>query len=79
MTETFQQYSHLDYEVMIHKDQRRAAQEWCQEQLGRRWEAIGYRTGVWAVFWAGRGHTDQYRFCFARERDMLMFVLRWIQ
>jgi hypothetical protein len=79
MTETVQKHSHLDYEVMIHKDRYRAAHEWCQKQFGRRWEAIGYRTGVWCVFWAGKAHCYQYRFCFAHQQDMMMFVLRWIK
>jgi hypothetical protein len=70
-------YRHLDYEVLIHKDQNRAAQEWCEEHFGRRWEAIGYRTGTWAVFWAGTELPNQYRFCFAREKDMIWVALRW--
>lgn len=69
--------SHLDYEVLIHKDIHRAAGEWCEQQFGRRWEAIGYRSGRWAMFWAGRINFDQYRFCFADEQDKLMFILRW--
>ncbi len=77
MITTVQQYSHLDHEVMIHRDQCRRVMRWCEEQYGPRWEAIGNRTGVWSVFWAGRGHTDQYRFCFAKEKDMLLFILRW--
>ena len=71
------EYRHLDYEVLLHKDRHRAAQKWCQKQFGRRWEAIGYREGRWSLFWAGRDAFDQYRFCFAHERDMLMFILRW--
>ncbi len=77
MTPTVQQYRHLDHEVMIHRDQCRPVMRWCEEQYGPRWEAIGNRTGVWSVFWAGRGYTDQYRFCFAKEKDMLLFILRW--
>ena len=79
MTETVQKYSHLDYEVMIYKDQCRKVMRWCEEQHGPRWEAVGNRSGIWCVFWAGREHTDRYKFCFAHERDMLMFVLRWIK
>ena len=71
------EYRHLDYEVMIHKSQHRAAMRWCEAQFGKRWEAIGYRAGTWAVFWAGRDHFDQYQFCFALEQDMLLFTLRW--
>ena len=72
-----QQYRHLDYEVMIHKDQCRKIMQWCDEQFGLRWNCLDNRSGRWAVFWAGRVHTDQYRFCFAQEQDMLMFILRW--
>jgi hypothetical protein len=70
-------YRHLDYEVLIHKDQHRAAMQWCEEQFGKRWEAIGYRTGIWTVFWSGGESFDQYRFCFAQEKDMIWFALRW--
>jgi hypothetical protein len=77
MTETVQQYRHLDYEVLIHKRQYQDAVWWCVSQFGKRWEAIDYRAGTWAVFWAGRGSVEQYRFCFAREKDMLLFALRW--
>jgi hypothetical protein len=73
-----QQYRQLDHEVMIHKDRHRGAVEWCQEQFGKRWEAIGYRAGTWAVFWAGRNHPGKYRFCFAHERDLVWFTLRWL-
>lgn len=71
-------YCHLDYEVLIHKRQHHAAMRWCEEQHGARWEAIGNRSGVWCVFWAGRDHYDQYRFCFAHEKDMIWFALRWL-
>jgi hypothetical protein len=77
MTETVQKYRHLDYEVLIHKDQYREASRWCRLQFGLRWEAIGYREGRWCLFWAGRDQPDQYRFCFALEQDLLLFVLRW--
>jgi hypothetical protein len=78
VTEAVQTYRHLDHEVLIHRDQHRAAQEWCEEQFGRRWEAIGYRAGIWTVFWGGRESFDQYRFCFAHEKDLVWFTLRWM-
>jgi hypothetical protein len=77
MTETVQKYRHLDYEVLIHKSQHHAVMRWCEEQHGPRWESLGNRSGVWSVYWAGRDHYDQYRFCFALEQDLLLFVLRW--
>lgn len=70
-------YRHLDHEVLVHKDQYRLASKWCEEQFGQRWEAIGYRSGRWCVFWAGRAEPTKYRFCFALEQDMIWFVLRW--
>jgi hypothetical protein len=51
--------------------------KWCEAQFGKRWEAIGYRAGTWTVFWAGRESVDQYRFCFAQEKDMIWFMLKW--
>lgn len=70
-------YSHLDHEVLVHKDLHNAAGRWCEEQFGQRWEAIGHRSGRWSMFWAGRNDFDKYRFCFALEQDMIWFVLRW--
>jgi hypothetical protein len=74
---TVQQYRHLDYEVLINSGQHNQAGRWCTEQFGKRWEAIGYRAGRWSMFWAGREHPGKYRFCFALERDMIWFTLRW--
>ena len=79
MIETVQQYRHLDHEVLIDSAKHRDAARWCAEQFGRRWEAIGYRSGRWCLFWAGPGAgPGKYRFCFALEQDMLMFMLRWV-
>lgn len=77
MTEVAKQYRHLDYEVLIHKDKYSEASRWCRLQFGLRWEAIGYREGRWSLFWAGRNQPDQYRFCFALEKDMIWFKLKW--
>jgi hypothetical protein len=70
-------YRHLDHEVLIHKSRHHAAMRWCEAEFGLCWEAIGHRQGIWCVFWAGRDHYDRYRFCFAHERDMIWFTLRW--
>jgi hypothetical protein len=33
---------------------------------------------MWAMFWAGPGAgPGKYRFCFAEEKDMLLFMLKW--
>ena len=77
MTETVQKYRHLDHEVLISSKQYREASRWCRHQFGPNWEAIGYREGRWCVFWAGRNHSDKYRFCFALEQDLILFLLRW--
>lgn len=71
-------YRYLDNEVLLDSKKQGDAARWCIEQFGRRWEAIGYRSGRWAMFWAGRGMPQQYRFCFALEQDRLMFMLRWM-
>ena len=71
-------YRHLDHEVLIDSNKHNAAARWCAEQFGQRWEAIGYRSGRWCLFWAGPGAgPGKYRFCFALEQDRLLFMLRW--
>jgi hypothetical protein len=78
MTGTVETYRHLDHEVLIDGSLHREAARWCETQFGRRWEVMGYRSGLWCVFWAGPGvGPGKYRFCFAREQDMMMFILRW--
>jgi hypothetical protein len=77
MTETVETYHHLDHEVLIDSEKHLKASRWCAKQFGQRWEAIGYRSGLWCLFWAGRDNPGKYRFCFAREQDMLLFILRW--
>lgn len=70
-------YRHLDYEVLLSSTLHNQAGRWCAEHFGPRWEVIGYRSGRWAMFWAGRAQSDLYRFCFAQERDMILFMLKW--
>lgn len=70
-------YRHLDHEVLLDSKQHNAAARWCTKQFGQRWEAIGYRSGRWCMFWAGRDNPGKYRFCFAHEQDLLLFILRW--
>ena len=71
------EFRHLDYEVLIDSEKFGDAARWCTEQFGQRWEAIGYRSGRWCLFWAGRDQPKEYRFCFAYEQDLLLFILRW--
>jgi hypothetical protein len=70
-------HSRLDYEILVDSIKHRPAMKWCEQQFGTRWNVIDNRTGQWALFWAGRGMTDKYRFCFAVKEDMMMFILRW--
>lgn len=69
----------LPYEVFISKDQHREAEAWCREKFGPRWEATGYRQGIWCCFWAGfRGpHSGKYRYYFQNDKDAMLFILRW--
>ena len=69
--------TYLDHEVLVHKDLHRPAGRWCEQQFGRRWEAIGHRSGRWCMFWAGPNDSNKYRFCFADEQDMMWFMLQW--
>jgi hypothetical protein len=78
MTTTVETYRHLNHGVWIDRSLHREAARWCETQFGRRWEVMGHGSGLWCVFWSGPGvWSGKYRFCFAREQDMMMFVLRW--
>ena len=67
----------LEHHVYIHKSQVSAAEAWCRQQFGRRWDLIENRNGSWSMFWGGREHWEEYRFSFARHEDAVLFVLRW--
>jgi hypothetical protein len=78
MTETVETYRHLDHGVWIDSGLHAQAARWCTSYLGCRWEATGNRSGRWNMYWSGPGaDAGKYRFCFAREQDMMMFMLRW--
>jgi hypothetical protein len=51
--------------------------KWCTEQFGPRWEAVGYREGVWCCFWKGRSIPGSYEWLFANEQDANWFMLKW--
>ena len=72
-----EEFGHLDHEVLIDSEKHNKAARWCAQQFGQRWEAIGHRSGRWCLFWAGRNQPGKYRFCFAYEQDLLLFILRW--
>ena len=72
----------LEHEVMVDSGRGTdlhwpyAAEDWCLEQLGKRWTALD-QTGRWACFWGGRNDPARYRFCFAESRDAVFFALKW--
>lgn len=65
------------YEVMIHKSNHLPAEAWCRERFGPRWSVTENRNGSWCCFWGGRERLDHFRYYFANDRDMVMFLLRW--
>jgi hypothetical protein len=67
----------LPYTVQIHKSKHHDAESWCRETLGLRWEVTGNRQGIWCCFWAGRKNFGSYVYHFERERDALVFSLKW--
>jgi len=74
----------LEHEIMVDIDRgidlhrHYAAEDWCIEQFGKRWTALGDATGArWACFWAGRNDPARYRFCFAESKDAVFFALKW--
>jgi hypothetical protein len=67
----------LPHEVLIHKNHHYDAESWCRANLGRRWEALGYRDGIWCCFWAGHRASGYYRYYFESEETAMLFALRW--
>jgi hypothetical protein len=68
----------LGYEVVVDTARSHGASAWCEQHLGKRWNVIDNRDGAWAMFWAGVDMAKHYRFCFAEERDAMLFSLRWL-
>jgi hypothetical protein len=71
----------LEHEVIL-EDQETpgellSVRHWCEEQWGERWCPITNREGLWACFWTGKHKPMSYRYCFADERDLVLFILRW--
>ena len=72
-------FRQLEHSVLIDAKKHRDAGAWCQQQFGKRWEAIGKNTdGAWCMFWAGQDNHDKYIFHFVEERDKLIFSLKWL-
>ena len=62
---------------LISKDSYRDAAKWCEEQFGKRWDALDYKEGQWSVFWAGRDAPLMYNFWFTDQKYTMLFILRW--
>jgi len=69
----------LPYKVVTSKRVVESAKEWCEQHLGQRWEATGYKQGKWCVFWAGfrSKNPGTYEWFFENDKDAVMFALRW--
>jgi hypothetical protein len=67
----------LRHEVLIDADRHRAADKWCTQMFGIRYNPLDHRDGVWAMFWAGTHVRDKYRVCFTHEQDLAWFKLAW--
>ena len=67
----------FDYEFTLPKKQHWTMSKWCEQQFGPRWEAVGYREGIWCTFWAGRDMPTMYKWYFKNHEDATVFLLRW--
>jgi hypothetical protein len=70
----------LPYGVQTDKGIIHDAKQWCEEQWGPRWEAVGYRSGTWCVFWGGNRVEmlpSHYQWWFETEKQRMWFSLRW--
>ena len=65
------------YSVVTSKSVCYDATKWCEQYIGSRWEPIHYKTGCWAVFWAGAKMPKKYEWFFKHEKDAVLFSLRW--
>ncbi len=67
------------HHIVTGKTNHWKATNWCEENFGPRWEAIGNRKGRWCVFWKGRSVPGSYDWYFVDEKDYLLFVLKWTE
>lgn len=70
-------FRRLEYEVAVDAHKHGPASKWCEQHFGQRWNALNYRQGRWSMFWMGREDPKKYRFCFANEKEMIWFILKW--
>ena len=66
----------LPYTV-ITKKLGHATEQWCVDNIGERWFAVGRKTGNWTCFWAGKDNPKYYNWHFRNEKDAVFFSLRW--
>lgn len=69
----------LPHKVITSKKVFGSAKQWCEERLGPRWEATGYKQGRWCVFWSGiySKNPGTYEWFFENDKDAVLFALRW--
>jgi hypothetical protein len=67
-----------EHEVIFGKKNHQRQIDWCTEKFGKRWSVIDNREGTWTCFWAGVDSPRNYRWLFKDEKDLVMFVLRWM-
>lgn len=69
----------LSHEILVHKSRMREAMEWCEEHLGKRWDVLDNRSGLWSCFWVGSrsGMPEYYKFCFQNSEDAILCSLKW--
>jgi len=63
--------------TIITKKLSHEAEEWCRDNIGERWFAVGRKTGNWTCFWVGRDDPKSYSWHFRNEKDAFWFSLRW--
>ena len=73
-TKTARDFPH---HIVTAKTNHWEATDWCEKQLGKRWEVTGNREGVWCCFWRGRSVPGHYDWYFLNEQDALLFTLKW--
>ena len=69
----------LPYTAYVHGNDAAAAETWCQQTFGSRWnlDTVKGQGGVWACRHGAVGHHWQYLFGFAEEKYKTWFELRW--
>ena len=53
------------------------AHQWCNENIGVRFDIIDNKEGTWTTFWSGHTSPKTYDWYFKNEEDAVLFTLRW--